>query len=219
MSEPIQTAAGTPAAEKASPAETSATGRNSNGQFAKGNRFGPGNPFARQVAGLRKVLLDRVTAEDIQAIAEKLLQMAKAGDVAAAKLLLSYTIGKPQPAVEPDHLDVAEWEQLKATAFKFKELPQTMGPGMDFPLWVARNTRPGIASTIDGLFAKGVLDPQGFKALAGMFPGDAGNIAVAPAPSPNGNDRLHNRSANGRKRSGPPSPNGDKRPEPEPVPA
>ena len=205
MSEPIQAA---PAAENTAPAQNSATGRNSNGQFAKGNRFGPGNPFARQVAGLRKALLDRVTAEDIQAIVEKLLQMAKAGDVAAAKLLLSYTIGKPQPAVEPDNLDVAEWEQLKATAFKFKELPQTMGPGMDFPLWVARNTRPGIASTIDGLFAKGVLDPQGFKALASMFPGDAGNIEVAPAPS-----------TNGSKPSGPPSTTGDKRPEPEPVPA
>jgi len=214
MSEPIQAA---PAAEKASPEPTCGTGRNSNGQFAKGNRFGPGNPFARQVAGLRKALLDRVTAEDIQAIAEKLLQLAKAGDVAAAKLLLSYTIGKPQPAVEPDHLDVAEWEQLKATAFKFKELLQTMGPGMDFPLWVARNTRPGIASHIDGLFAKGVLDPQSLKGLNGMFPGDTGNIEVAPAPSTNGNDRLHSRSANGGKRSAPPSTNGDKRPDPEPV--
>jgi hypothetical protein len=38
---------------------------------------------------------------------------AKSGDVAAAKVLLSYTVGKPGPAVDPDGLDRAEaqrWE-------------------------------------------------------------------------------------------------------------
>jgi hypothetical protein len=42
-----------------------------------------------------------------------LLFKAKSGDVAAAKVLLSYTVGKPGAAVDPDGLDRAEaqrWE-------------------------------------------------------------------------------------------------------------
>ena len=39
-----------------STAQTPANGHEANGQFAKGNQGGPGNPFARQVAKLRKVI-------------------------------------------------------------------------------------------------------------------------------------------------------------------
>jgi hypothetical protein len=35
--------------------------------------------------------------------------MSKEGNLAAARLLLSYTIGKPSPSVNPDTLDLAEW--------------------------------------------------------------------------------------------------------------
>ena len=40
-----------------------------------------------------------------------LLFKAKSGDLAAAKLLLGYVIGKPGPAVDPDGLDRAEAER------------------------------------------------------------------------------------------------------------
>jgi hypothetical protein len=70
-------------------------------------------PFARRTAKLRQALMDVVTDEDIKDIMAMLLFKAKSGDVAAAKVLLSYTVGKPGPAVDPDGLDRAEaqrWE-------------------------------------------------------------------------------------------------------------
>src|SRR5215475_9876903 len=85
------------------------SGRAADGRFAKNNKGGPGNPFNRQVAALRQALLQRVTTEDIEEILAVLLIKAKSGDLAAIKLLLSYTIGKPGPAVEPDTLDQQEW--------------------------------------------------------------------------------------------------------------
>ena len=64
-------------------------GRDAKGRFAAGNAGGPGNPFARQVAALRQALLDSVTPADMQAVAKALIQHAVAGNVQAAKLLLS----------------------------------------------------------------------------------------------------------------------------------
>jgi hypothetical protein len=74
--------------------------RDAQGHFAEGNRGGPGNPFARQVAALRAGLLARLTPEDLGDIAEALVREAKEGNVAAAKLLLSYTLGKPAQAAD-----------------------------------------------------------------------------------------------------------------------
>ena len=39
---------------------------------------------------------------------------AKGGDVAAAKLLLSYLLGKPVESVEPDYVEIHE-KQLRST--------------------------------------------------------------------------------------------------------
>jgi hypothetical protein len=85
-------------------------GRDTHGRFGKGNLGGPGNPFARQVAALRSALLASVTTEDMEAVTQQLVRQAKEGNVAAAKLLLSYTLGKPAAPVDPDTLDQQEWE-------------------------------------------------------------------------------------------------------------
>jgi hypothetical protein len=87
--------------------------RDPRGRFARGNKGGPGNPFARRTAQFRKVLLEMVTDEDIQAAARKLIEQARAGDLAAIRLLFSYTIGKPAAAVDPDRVDVEEWKLLQ----------------------------------------------------------------------------------------------------------
>jgi hypothetical protein len=87
-----------------------AEGRDTHGRFAQGNAGGPGNPFARRVAALRSALLAAVTEADLDAIARTLAQQAKDGNVAAARLLLSYALGKPAAAVDPDTLDLQEWE-------------------------------------------------------------------------------------------------------------
>src|SRR5437879_3639900 len=93
----------TPAPETATP-----SGRDQRGRFARGNKGGPGNPFARQVAASRAALLASVTAEDLAAIVRALIDKAKGGDVAAAKLVFAYVLGKPAETVDPDQLDVQE---------------------------------------------------------------------------------------------------------------
>src|ERR1700733_14604051 len=90
--------------------------RDEKGRFTEWNKGGPGNPFARQTAGLRKALCNAVTEEDIAEIARGLIQRAKEGDLAAAKMLLSYTIGKPEAATNPDTLDRKEGENFRAGA-------------------------------------------------------------------------------------------------------
>lgn len=85
-------------------------GRDAGGRFAAGNPGGPGNPYARRVAALRSALLDAVTADDVREMARALLDQAKAGDAAAARLLLSYTVGPPLDAAHPDRLDADEYD-------------------------------------------------------------------------------------------------------------
>ena len=93
------------------PEPSHTTGRAPNGRFAKGNPGGPGNPFARKVAAFRQEFMAAVTGDDIAVIVRALIDKAKAGDVAAARLVLQYTLGKPAAAVDPDRLDEMEWEQ------------------------------------------------------------------------------------------------------------
>jgi hypothetical protein len=91
-------------------AQPTSEGRNAQGRFAKGNRGGPGNPFARQTAGLRRALVNSVSRADIEAIGQRIVALAMDGDMAAAKLLFAYVIGKPADVVDPDTLDVQEWQ-------------------------------------------------------------------------------------------------------------
>src|SRR5207302_6295868 len=88
-----------------SPSADEASGRDARGRFTRGNPGGAGNPFARRVAELRRTLIARVTEEDIDAAADALIEKARQGDVAAAKLLLAYSIGQPAAPVDPDTLD------------------------------------------------------------------------------------------------------------------
>ncbi|UCD74188.1 MAG: hypothetical protein JSV91_10400 [Phycisphaerales bacterium] len=88
-----------------SPSPNGPNGRDDQGRFAKGNPGGPGNPHGEHVGKLRAALLAAVTDRDMQAIAARLVQMAKDGDIQAVRELLNRTIGKPQ---EPDLLERIE---------------------------------------------------------------------------------------------------------------
>jgi hypothetical protein len=105
----------------------SANGRDSRGRFTKGNPGGPGNPFARHQAALRQALCQAVSQQDIQAIAHRLVVQAQAGDVAAAKLLLAYAVGKPAEPADPDTLDQHEWGVLRRTPVDPKEVRALTG--------------------------------------------------------------------------------------------
>jgi hypothetical protein len=90
--------------------------RDDDGQFVRGNAGGPGNPFARQVAALRKLLLDTVAPDKLQKLVESLIERAIGGDNAAAKLVLQYTLGKPAATVEPDRVHVDEFRLREESA-------------------------------------------------------------------------------------------------------
>ena len=113
------------------------------GKFAPGNKGGPGNPFARQTARLRQVMLDATTPERMKNVADLLYDLTMQGNMAAAKLLLTFTIGKPKPAQEPDLLDEDEWNRYKAQAPMFGEmggLVTTCSP--ELPLKLVRFAKP-----------------------------------------------------------------------------
>jgi hypothetical protein len=84
------------------PSPNGHNGRAINGQFAAGNAGGPGNPRNRQTAALRALLLDAVTFDDLRAVVAKLVEMAKAGDLAAIRELLDRTLGKSIADVNVD---------------------------------------------------------------------------------------------------------------------
>ena len=80
------------------PSKTGNNGRGEGGRFASGNKFAKGNPFARQIAQLRSALVSAVTPEDMAAIVAKLIDLAKSGNVPAAKEVLDRVLGKPHEA-------------------------------------------------------------------------------------------------------------------------
>ena len=77
-------------------------GRDAGGRFVKGCAGGPGNPYARKAAALRKALYEAITPGDIRAAVKALAKEAKAGNVIAARELLDRAVGKP---LEADLLD------------------------------------------------------------------------------------------------------------------
>jgi hypothetical protein len=88
-------------------------GHDAQGRFTKGNKASRGNAFSRRTAALRAIALDAVTEEDVRAVMRKLIEQAKTGDAAAAKLLLAYVIGRPTEAVNPDRVDLEEFRMLE----------------------------------------------------------------------------------------------------------
>jgi len=97
------------------------SGRNALGRFTAANKGGPGNPFGRRVAALKKAALAASSEQDVQEVMDALKGKAKQGDVAAAKLYLQYTLGQPAKAADPDRVEVDEWELHKASAVGWNE--------------------------------------------------------------------------------------------------
>jgi hypothetical protein len=139
--------AGDTGATEPSPSANGGNGRDQHGRFAKGNPGGPGNPFARRTAQLRRVLSMAVTEEDIAAVAKRLLEQAKAGDVAAARLLLSYAIGQPTETVDPDTLDQQEWAIFRQVPVPAPEVERLIRDvPVDFACGLARALVPHLAN-------------------------------------------------------------------------
>jgi hypothetical protein len=161
--------------------ESTPSGRDARGRFTTNNPGGPGNPYARRVAALRTALLDNVRPEDIAAIVKALIERACEGDVAAAKLVLAYGLGKPAPAVNPDRLDVEEWQHFKETTGMIKDAPgMVLAPAPELPLQLVRALRPVMAVELGGQVKDMVRELRAAAAA------QAKESKSAEGPSPNG---------------------------------
>ncbi len=131
-------------------------GREPNGRFAKGNKGGPGNPFARQTAALRKQLVEAVTPAVMAQICTALILRAQGGNLAAIKLLFSYVIGKPTDAVNPDTLDHEEMEQYRREVGMDEVMGQVLlSMPADFACECVRTARPDILDRLIEKAARG----------------------------------------------------------------
>jgi hypothetical protein len=141
------------------PEESKQEGRDEGGKFAKGNRGGPGNPFTRRVAQLRTLLLSLVTDELLSEVVAKIAEMAKGGDLAAARLLLQYSLGQPQKALDPDDAEADEVRRMKGEAGNAALIPLALGrvtsKGLnDFARAAEPVRRQRIARMVDDAFAE-----------------------------------------------------------------
>ncbi len=96
--------------------------RDNRGRFLPGCAGGPGNPHSRQIGRLKAALHEALSEDAIAAVALAMLQKAKDGDVAAAKLVLAYAIGKPVAGSAANVVDSEITEKLLAERLRPDEL-------------------------------------------------------------------------------------------------
>jgi hypothetical protein len=101
-------------------------GRRPDGKFARGNPGGPGNPHARHCARMLQAFRNAISAEEMQRLFRVLYEKAAAGDVSAGKLVLSYHIGKPLPASNPDAIDRDEWNHYQQDSMALDEMKRVL---------------------------------------------------------------------------------------------
>jgi hypothetical protein len=112
--------------EQAASKKSASQGREANGKFAAGNPGGPGNPHARHCARMLEVFRSAVSVEAFTNIVCKLIEKAEAGDTSAAKIIVTYVVGKPLPAPHPDSIDRDEWDHYQKDAMNDKEMAVVM---------------------------------------------------------------------------------------------
>jgi hypothetical protein len=114
---------------------------------------------------------------EFESAARAVLICAQRGDMAAAKLLFSYVLGKPAGVVDPDSLDQQEWQLYKQRPVKGQEF---LGVLTNFPLdlavYLLRAALPGMSGDMFRMLAE-VFDKQKAREQA------AKEEAAAPAPA------------------------------------
>ncbi len=162
--------------------------RDNKGRFMKGNPGGPGNPFARQVAMLRSVLVNTVRPEDMKRIAQDLVVQAKFGNMEALKLLFLYVLGKPAQAVNPDTLDIEEWRQIfQPIPQIMREVPETLEAlSAEKACDLAQAAQPKTNKRLKNALKMPIEE---IEKMAKEVPIDENAEKEGPTPSPNGGAR------------------------------
>jgi hypothetical protein len=128
------------------------------------------------VAVFRKRVLERVSLEDFDAIIDALVEHAKDGNVAAAKLLLPYLLGKPSTTVDAERLDDDSGACPEFSLASAKPTPEA-----------ARQTREALVKELGALLAAGPPSTNGKMTDAVNPAEEIGLTRPAPqTPSRNG---------------------------------
>lgn len=122
------------------------------GRFQPHNQGGPGNPFGRQVARNRRLILTALSDEEVLAVVRKLHEQALAGNVSASKLLLQYVAGKPAAAADPDRVHHDEWKLRQEQPTLDEMLATANRCPHALALMVNRTTDPGKYETMGAAF-------------------------------------------------------------------
>jgi hypothetical protein len=123
-----------------------------------------------------------VSQRDLEELAKSLLARATRGDLAAAALVLQYTIGKPSEAVDPDDVDRDEWQRLRESAVTPNDVVLLMHRlrASDF-CDIAHGTWPLFAKTIIRTMADALRNPQ-YRSQVPSEPGSLDPNAMPTSP-------------------------------------
>ena len=188
-----------PSTEEKKPTEETKPQRDGLGRWVKGNDGGPGNPFGRHLARARVRWNSMYTPENIEDVFNAVLENAKAGKVESQKLFVNYLLGKPTPAPDPDHVDIAEFAlYAKADQDQYKAQNVLKNPDHRMQLELARIIRPIMADVAEATMKKQMAEQEEKyrrwaeeDAQAEREEAEAAAAASAANPQAGGNRKQH----------------------------
>ena len=72
-----------------------------------------------------EIFRNAISEEAFVRVVLKLLEKAEAGDTSAAKIIVTYVVGKPLPAPHPDSIDRDEWDHFQQDAMNQRSWPSS----------------------------------------------------------------------------------------------
>ena len=75
------------------------------GKFLKGNKAAGGMNFQEDIKKIKKLFTQGISLKEWKAIRDKLVEMAKNGNLEATKILLDRVLGKPLQTIESVQLE------------------------------------------------------------------------------------------------------------------
>jgi hypothetical protein len=101
--------------------------RDAMGRFVPGHPGGPGNPFGKRYAALRRAFVEATSPRKIKQLEAKLFVLAMEGDTAACKLYLSYALGAPRQQVDVELTETVDWEaRMRQAADRLRQRLEIM---------------------------------------------------------------------------------------------
>ena len=89
--------------------------REANGDFAVGNKGGPGRPKKERELRYYEIMQSKCTFKEWGTIVQKAVDQAKRGDTSARKFLADYLLGPPVQRLETEHSGkvsiVVDWDE------------------------------------------------------------------------------------------------------------